>query len=122
MKRKHNKEITFLARNLRRKSTKEENKLWYQYLCDCKYPFKRQYVIDNYIADFYCAKANLVIELDGSQHYEPKAMLKDQIRTEQIESYGIEVIRFGNDVVNKQFKELCEYLDWYLEQKTQTIK
>ena len=64
----------------------------------------------------------MVIELDGSQHYEPNAKIRDQIRTEQIESYGIEVIRFGNEVVNKQFKELCEYLDWYLEQKTQTNK
>lgn len=111
--------MTFLAQNLRRKATKEENKIWYQYLSKCKYSFRRQYVIENYIVDFYCAKAKLAIELDGSQHYEPQKKIYDQIRTEHIENYGIEVLRFSNQVVNKQFKELCEYLDVYLERKTE---
>ena len=119
MQKKHNENLTCLAQNLRGKSTKEENKLWYQYLKNYKFHFKRQYVIQNYIVDFYCPKAKLAIELDGSQHYEPQAMIRDQIRTENIEELGIEIIRFPNDVVNKKFNELCEYLDFYVQKRIQ---
>ena len=117
MPRRFNQVLTKYAQNLRKKSTKEENKLWYEFLRDYKYKFHRQYVFGEYIADFYCAKARLVIELDGSQHYEPDMQVKDQVRTEYIEQFGIEVLRFPNNVVNKKFEELKIYIDYYVQQK-----
>lgn len=69
MQRKHNKNLTENARYLRRNMTKEEKRLWYDFLKDYPIRFLRQKVIDTYIADFYCHKARFIIELDGSQHY-----------------------------------------------------
>ena len=121
MSRRYNPNLTHLSRSLRKNSTKEEDKLWYQFLNKYRCKFRRQYVIGNYIVDFYCAEAQLVIELDGSQHYEPGALIKDQIRTEYIERYGIEVLRFSNDIVVKQFDELKQYLDYYILSKLQHL-
>ncbi len=110
--RKHNKSLTGNARALRKNMSKEERHLWYDFLR--KYPirFLRQKVIDNYIVDFYCHEAKLIIELDGSQHYEEKGLLKDKIRTERIESRGLAVIRIPNNEVNKNFNGVCEYIDF----------
>ena len=85
MERKHNTELTSNARTLRKNMTKEERHLWYDFLKMYPVRFLRQKVIDNYIVDFYCHSARLIIELDGSQHYEEKGLLKDKIRTEKIE-------------------------------------
>ena len=111
MYRKHNKEILPLAKELRKNMTKEEKHLWYDFLR--KYPerFIRQKVIDNYIVDFYCHKARLIVELDGSQHYEEKGMLSDRIRTEHLEKRDLYVIRIPNNEVNKNFDGVCQYID-----------
>ena len=103
--------LTQLARELRKNQTKEEAKLWYQFLR--KYPERihRQYVIGNYIADFYCHKARLVIELDGSQHYDPENMEKDRKRTQYMEKEGIYVMRISNRDVLEQFRAVCEFID-----------
>lgn len=79
--------------------------------------FLRQKVIDNYIVDFYCHQARLVIELDGSQHYEDVGLLKDRIRTEQIESRNLTVIRIPNNDVNRHFARVCEYIDLCVQQR-----
>ncbi len=73
--------------------------------------FLRQKVIDNYIVDFYRSDARLIIELDGSQHYKEKGLLKDKIRTEKIESRNLTVIRIPNNEVNQNFRGVCEYID-----------
>ena len=91
--------------------TKEERHLWYDFLRSYPVRFLRQKVIDNYIADFYCHEARLIIELDGSQHYEEKGLLKDKIRTEKIESRNLTVIRIPNNEVNNNFRGVCEYID-----------
>lgn len=78
--------------------------------------FLRQKVIDNYIEDFYCSDARLIIELDGSQHYEEKELLKDKIRTEKIESRNLTVIRIPNNEVNKNFREVFEYIELYVRE------
>ena len=90
----------------------EESLLWYRFLS--KYPlrFRRQYVIGNYIVDFYCHKAKLVVELDGSQHYEPTEAKKDRIRTAYLESLGLRVLRFTNLEVLQQFRSVCEAIDY----------
>ncbi len=72
MQSKHNKDLTPFAKELRKEMTKEEKHLWYDYLSSYPIRFYRQKVLGRYIADFYCAEAGLVIELDGSQHYEKK--------------------------------------------------
>ena len=111
MERKHNADLTQNARNLRKNMTKEERRLWYDFLRDYSVRFLRQKVIDNYVVDFYCHKARLIIELDGSQHYEPEELLRDAIRTERLETRGLTVIRIPNNAVNKNFSGVCEYID-----------
>ena len=111
MDRKHNSALTNNAKTLRKNMTKEERRLWYDFLRDYPVRFLRQKVIDNYIVDFYCHKARLVIELDGSHHYENEGLLKDKIRTEHIESRGLTMIRIPNNEVNENFDGVCEYID-----------
>ena len=111
MERKHNTELTNNARALRKNMTKEEQHLWYDFLKNYSVRFLRQKVIDNYIVDFYCHSARLIIELDGSQHYEEKDLLKDKIRTEKIEQRNLTVIRIPNNEVNRNFEGVCQYID-----------
>ena len=111
MERKHNIELTTNAKILRKNMTKEERHLWYDFLKSYPIRFLRQKVIDNYIVDFYCHSARLIIEIDGSQHYEEKALLKDKIRTEKIEQRNLTVIRIPNNEVNRNFEGVCQYID-----------
>ena len=108
--RKHNAKLTDKAKALRKNMTKEERHLWYDYLRGYSIRFIRQKIIGNYIVDFYCAKANLVIELDGSQHYEEVGINKDIDRTKYLESQGLKVIRIPNNEVNNNFKGVCEFI------------
>ena len=96
--------------------TKEERHLWYDFLKRYPVRFLRQKVIDNYIVDFYCHSARLIIELDGSQHYEEKGLLKDKIRTEIIEQRNLTVIRIPNNEVNRNFEGVCRYIDNAVEE------
>lgn len=116
MERKHNTTLTCNAKALRKNMTKEERHLWYDFLRSYPVRFLRQKVIDNYIADFYCHEARLIIELDGSQHYEEKGLLKDKIRTEKIESRNLTVIRIPNNEINNNFRGVCEYIDWRVKE------
>lgn len=95
------------ARNLRKNMTPWETKLWYQFLS--KYPirFQRQKPIDQYIVDFFCAKAGVIVELDGGGHYDPQQVEKDKIRTSYLEKYGYCVLRFCNLAVDKNFYGVC---------------
>jgi len=111
MERKHNTDLTTNARTLRKNMTKEERHLWYDFLKSYPVRFLRQKIIDNYIVDFYCHGARLIIELDGSQHYEEKGLLKDKVRTERIEKRNLTVIRIPNNEVNKNFGGVCQYID-----------
>ena len=111
MDRKHNPALTQRARELRKNMTREEKQLWYQFLRTHPLRFLRQKVIDNYIVDFYCHEARLVIELDGSQHYEKGGLLRDQIRTECIEQRGLTVLRIPNNAVWENFEGVCAYID-----------
>ena len=111
IERKHNTRLTANAKVLRKNMTKEERHLWYDFLRTYPVRFLRQKVIDNYVVDFYCNEARLVIELDGSQHYDEKGLLKDKIRTETIESRKLTVIRIPNNEINNNFREVCEYIN-----------
>ena len=111
MERKHNTDLTINARTLRKNMTKEERHLWYDFLKRYPVRFLRQKLIDNYIVDFYCHSARLIIELDGSQHYEEKGLLKDKIRTEKIGQRNLTVMRIPNNEVNRNFEGVCQYID-----------
>lgn len=111
MQRKHNPKLSANARVLRKDMTPEERHLWYDFLRLYPVRFLRQKVIDAYIVDFYCSSARLVIELDGSQHYEEKGLLKDKIRTGKIENRNLTVLRIPNNEINQNFEGVCEYID-----------
>ena len=116
MERKHNSNLVPLAKNLRKNMTKEERRLWYDFLRTHPVKFLRQKPIGKYIADFYSAKAKLIIELDGSQHYEKMGMEYDTQRTEYLKQFGITVLRVPNNEVNQNFTGVCEYIDFVVEQ------
>ena len=111
IERKHNSQLTSNAKVLRKNMTKEERHLWYDFLRSYPVRFLRQKVIDNYVVDFYCHDARLIIELDGSQHYSEIGLLKDKIRTERIEQRNLTVVRIPNNEINKNFNGVCEYID-----------
>lgn len=107
----HNKKLTPLAKTLRKNMTKEENKLWYQYLRQYPIRFLRQKVINNYIVDFYCSKVKLIIELDGSQHYETTGINKDKNRNFELSQLGYKILRFSNLDINSNFEGVCETIN-----------
>ncbi len=87
--------------------TKEEKHLWYDFLKNVPVTIKRQKIFGNYIADFYCAEAKLVIELDGSQHYEENGIEYDLKRDEFLKSLELTVLRYSNSDINKNFEGVC---------------
>ena len=79
--------------------------------------FSRQKVLGRYIVDFYSAESKLVIELDGSQHFEHEAREYDLERTKYFELLGISVIRFLNRDINSDFENTCRYIDKIVKSK-----
>ena len=108
---KKNNNLINIAKILRRNMTKQEKHLWYDFLQH--YPIKiyKQRIIDNFIADFYCHQAKLVIEIDGSEHFTPHGKIHDQERTKILEQYGLIVIRFSNSDVDERFNSVCKMID-----------
>ena len=96
--------------------TKEERHLWYDFLRTYPVRFSRQKVLGKYIVDFYSAEAKIVVELDGSQHFEEAALEKDAERTAFLEGYGLRVIRIPNSEINGNFGGVCEYIDHEVQQ------
>ena len=116
MQPKHNKQLVPLAKQLRKEKTKEERHLWYDFLRTHPVRFSRQKILGKYIADFYSAEAKLVIELDGSQHYEDNNVVKDAERTAFLEGYGLTIIRIPNNEITRNFRGVCEYIDTAVRQ------
>ena len=106
------------AKKLRKEMTPWERKLWYCFLKQYPVRFQRQKAIDQYIVDFYCAKAALIIELDGSGHYDPEAQRKDEIRTIKLEKYGFKIIRFCNTDIDQNFYGICTVIDEEVKRRT----
>jgi len=107
MNKKHNPNLTGNAQRLRREMTKEERHLWYDFLKRLPVTFHRQKVIGRYIVDFYCASAKLVIEIDGSQHYEAEGMEADAVRDGFLNSLGLTVRRYSNTDIILHFESVC---------------
>ena len=116
MQSKHNKQLVPFAKQLRKEMTKEERHLWYDFLRTHPIRFTRQKVLGKYIADFYSAEAKLVIELDGSQHYEDSNVVKDTERSAFLEGYGLTIIRIPNNEITRNFRGVCEYIDTAVKQ------
>ena len=100
--------LTNNAKKLRRDMTKEERRLWYDFLKTLPITVNRQKVIGPYIVDFYIAAAHLIIELDGSQHYEKEGLAADKLREAFFKSQGMNVIRYPNRDVTYNFSGICQ--------------
>ena len=122
MQSKHNKQLVPLAKKLRKEMTKEERHLWYDFLRTYPVRFSRQKVLGKYIADFYSAEAKLVIELDGSQHYEDNNVVKDAERSAFLEGYGLNIIRIPNNEIIRNFRGVCEYIDVAVRQSLSQLR
>ena len=99
------------ARKLRKEATRQENHLWYDFLKDYPLRFQRQKAIGNYIVDFYCYSAKLVVELDGSQHFDEKAERYDEQRTDYLNDLGLTVLRIANIDIDRNFRGACALIE-----------
>ena len=102
------------SQKLRKEMTKEERHLWYDFLKSLPVTINRQKVMENYILDFYCAKAKTAIELDGSQHFEKDGSEKDKERDAFLKSQGITVLRYSNYDLNRNFEAVCKDIEVHL--------
>ena len=109
------------AKELRREATRQENHLWYDFLRSYPIRFQRQKTIDTFIADFYCYRAKLVIELDGAQHFTSQGTAYDQERTAILQRYGLEVIRFSDREVDEQFASVCTEIERRVRKRMQML-
>ncbi len=107
----YNKENIPLAKTLRKNMTPWERKLWYDFLRSYPVRFQRQKAIGNYIVDFYCAKARLVVELDGGGHYAAIQAGKDELGTKELEAMNLKVVRICNLDIDRNFSGVCEFVD-----------
>ena len=110
-----NSKLTTNAKKLRKEMTKEERHLWYDFLKDLPLTVHRQKIIGPYIVDFYIAKHNIVIELDGSQHFEETGVNKDTARDEYLREQGMTVLRYANSDINYNFEGVCRHINSFLE-------
>ena len=109
------------ARILRKEMTRQERHLWFDFLRSYPHKIYRQRPIEQFIVDFYCSKARLIIELDGSQHYTQDGMLYDVVRTEVLEKYKLKVIRFSNNDVDYNFLGVCTAIDEEIKERLRTM-
>jgi very-short-patch-repair endonuclease len=100
------------ARHLRRDPTPAERKLWYEFLSSHQQKFTRQKPLGEYIADFYCARKRLVIELDGDTHFTDQGVDHDKTRTQALAREDIRIVRFTNAEVMADFDAVC----WCIEE------
>ena len=105
------------ASSLRKEMTKEERHLWYDFLRYCHPRFRRQEIISGYILDFFSHTAKLAVELDGSQHCEPRALEYDKKRTAHLQSLGITLVRYSNLDVQNNFEGVCQHILQLLEDR-----
>ena len=109
------------AQQLRKNMTLEERILWYQYLKEYPIQWNRQKVIGEYIVDFYCKRAKLIVELDGSQHYEPEMVHYDGRRTAYLSKLGYDVLRFSNRDVKTNLSGVCSAIDLAVRDRLQNL-
>ena len=106
-----------LSQKLRREMTRQEKHLWYDYLKLHPANFRRQKQFGHYSVDFYCASVKLVVELDGSQHYEPEEKQHDEDRDQKLSALGLTVLRFSNAEVDQNFNGVCATIDRAIQER-----
>ena len=119
MNEQYNKNLTGNARKLRKEMTKQERHLWYDYLKSLPVTVHRQKALGAYIVDFYIASRKIVLELDGSQHFEPSGIQKDEERDIYLKSIGCTVLRYSNADVNQRFESVCQDIYNHLVNETE---
>ena len=115
----YNKKLTSRSQDLRKTMTKEERHLWYDCLKHLPVTVHRQKVLGQYIVDFYIASAKIIVELDGSQHYETNHQKKDALRDSYLKSIGCQVLRYSNADIRYRFQDVCRDI-WNHLQATDT--
>ena len=105
-----------LAKELRKSMTKHEKHLWYDFLRSYPVRFQRQKAIGRYIVDFYCAKAHLAVELDGSGHAQEVQEMYDAERSAYLRRMGIHVLRYTNIEIARRFSGVCEDIHRHVEE------
>ena len=118
MNKMRNSKLTGVSKVLRKNMTKEEKRLWYDFLKKLSQTVHRQKVIGKYVVDFYCASAKIVIELDGSQHNTEKGAISDYERDAYLNANGITVLRYSNLDVNKRFNDVCRDIMLQIEYRS----
>ena len=98
------------SRTLRRDSTSAEKKLWFEFL--------RQKPLGAYVADFYCSRFRLVIEIDGDSRFSDTAEMRDAERTASLAALNLTVLRFSNDDVMERFEGVCMRIEQALVEKS----
>ena len=116
-----NKKLLHIARILRRNMTRQEKHLWYDFLRYHPMKIYKQRIINNFVADFYCHQARLIIEIDGSQHYTEKGRALDKARTEVLEEYGLYVLRFSNIDIDDNFEGVCHMINKAIEERIESL-
>ncbi len=114
----YNQNKIFRSRELRKNMTPGEKKLWHLYLKHYPLKFQRQKIIGEYIADFYCAKAHLIIEVDGESHDTIQNIIRDKARTKALAKYHLRILRISNEKIKTHFYEVCEYIDKVVQFET----
>ena len=109
------------GKQLRKNMTRQERHLWYDFLKNYPVKWYRQRPINQYIVDFYCSKAKLVLELDGSQHYTVDGEEYDTVRTEILEAYQLEVLRIPNIEIDRNFSGACRMIEWKTEERLKSL-
>lgn len=104
----YNKSLVKFSQDLRKNMTPQERHLWYDFLKKLPIAVNRQKIIGNYIVDFYCASKRIVIEIDGSQHFEKTGKSKDEVRDKYFNDLGLTVLRYSNYEINTAFDSVCE--------------
>ena len=122
MSKTNNSRLTGNAQKLRREMTKEERHLWYDFLKELPVTVNRQKVIGRYIVDFYCAEAKLVIEIDGTQHYEQEGKEADSERVAYLNSLGLHVLRYSNRDINRSFANVCADIMTHLSTSSASLR
>ena len=117
----YNGNLIAFARELRKNATRQENHLWYDFLKSYPVRFQRQKTIENYIVDFYCHSAKLVIELDGSQHYSEQGENADIERDKFLNSKNLKVLRFSNLDIDTNFEGVCIIIDKTVRERINSL-
>ena len=107
----YNPKLVPIAKQLRLNPTVTEKKMWQGFLRKLPLRILRQRPIDNFIVDFYCSGLRLVIEIDGESHFTEQGKIYDEERTNILEGYGLQVVRFTNVEVLQNFDGVCYQLE-----------